>query len=98
MNIGDEVEVVVADKQHECARVGQRARVIGHQGSLWQLHLRCGHVWPMPEAALRVLDSTEVETPVRGESNADRKRREQEELEEQRRLAREDDLSSFDDE
>lgn len=96
MDIGDEVEVVTADKHHECARVGQRARVIGRQGPLWQLHLRCGHVWPMPEASLRVLDSTEVETPAPRETNADRKRREQEELEEQRRLAQEEDLDAFD--
>ena len=98
MDIGDEVEVVTADKHHECARIGQRARVIGRQGPLLQLHLRCGHVWPMPEASLRQLDATEVETPVRGESNADRKRREQEEAEEQQRLAHEEDLSAFDDE
>jgi hypothetical protein len=99
MQIGDAVEIVVADRHHECARVGQRARIIGRYGQLWQLHLRCGHIWPMPESALRLLDAEEAAPPpVQTETATERSRREERARREEAEARAEAALAEADDE
>ena len=99
MQIGDAVEIIKGDKEHGCAHVGQRARIISRYGSQWQLHLRCGHIWPMPESSLRLLTVEEAAPPSpASETKAERHAREAQAAREEREAQREAELAELDDE
>ena len=60
---GDVIQVVIPDPKHECVYKGQQGRVIAVHSNSVTLHLRCGHVWPLPIATLERI-SEAVVAPV----------------------------------